>query len=380
GGHRPPLQEKVEGAFYVWTKNEIESALADDGPPFVFRYGVEEGGNAAPDADAHGELRGKNVLFERHTLAETAAKFGESEEKMRARLNFARTKLLAVRDRRPRPHLDDKITTAWNGLMISAFARGGQVLADAIYLQSAQRAATFLRENLYDANATTLARSYREGRSNVAGFADDYAFVIQGLLDLYEAFGESEWLRWAMDLQVTQDRLFYDAKHGGYFTTTGDDPSILLKMKDDSDSAEPAASSVSALNLARLGAMLDRAEYIKRAQATVQAFGTQLASYPSGLPQLLVAHDFLTGPIRQIVLAGDPGEFQNALRGIFLARTIVLFADGTAGQEFLASANDAITEMKPVRGKPAAYVCENFTCQAPVTDASALRKLCSGGL
>jgi uncharacterized protein YyaL (SSP411 family) len=230
----------AEGAFYVWSKAEIDSALGSHSGVFDFHYGVLPEGNAPADSDPLGEFNRKNILIERHTIAETAKQFHKSEDEVRRALERSRANLLALRVKRPRPHLDDKIITAWNGLMISAFARAAQIFDDADYLKAGTRAATFAREHLYDESGRVLARSYREGRG-VEGFADDYAFLIQGLLDLYEASFELSWLKFAIELQETQDRLFLDNKRGGYFGSAGQDSSILLRMKEDNDSAEPAA-------------------------------------------------------------------------------------------------------------------------------------------
>jgi uncharacterized protein len=396
GAHRAPLQKNAEGAFYVWTKQEIDDALGEDAPVFSFHYGVEENGNAPAGTDPHGEFVGKNILIERHSFAETAGfrstgvpprgptgvspvddKEEDSVERLLAR---SRQKLFSIRNKRPRPHLDDKIIAAWNGLMISAFARGAQVLDDASYLETATRAAEFIRANLYDESRQVLFRSYREGRGEVEGFADDYAFVIQGLLDLYEASFEIRWLKFALELQRQMDTLFWDNENGGYFTVTGHNRNILLRMKEDNDGAEPAASSVAALNLARLAAIRNDAELLARAKKTVNAFARQLAHFPSALPQMLVAFDFLEGSPRQIVIAGDSDspETKALLAEVhrhFLPNKVVLLADGAEGQGYLGETNEAIRAMSMVGRKPAAYVCENFTCKAPVTDMSELRNL-----
>jgi len=360
----------AEGAFYVWTKQEIDDALGDESPTFALHYGVEENGNVPTGADPHGELRGKNILIERHSPADGAQKS----------LAQSRQKLFSIRSKRSRPHLDDKIIAAWNGLMISAFARGAQVLDDMSYLETATRAAEFVRAKLYDESRKILFRSYREGRSEVEGFADDYAFVIQGLIDLYQASFEIRWLKFAVELQCQMDALFGDDKGGGYFAVTGHDTSILLRMKEENDSAEPAASSVAALNLARLAAIRNDPELLARAKKTVNAFARQLMHFPSALPQMLVAFDFLETPPRQIVVAGESSDsrMQELLREVqkhFLPHAIVLLADGSEGQNFLAEKNEAVRAMKPVDGKPAIYICEDFTCKAPVTDVQELRDL-----
>ncbi len=280
------LQKSAEGAFYVWTKKEIDSALGEAAEIFNFHYGVQSHGNAPEGSDPQDEFRGKNILIQRHTVAETAQHFRKPEEAVRDLLKQSREKLIAIRDKRPRPHLDDKIIAAWNGLMISAYARAAQVLDEPRYLEIAARGANFIRKQLWDASRKILYRNYREGRSNIEGFADDYAFVIQGLLDLYEASFDVEWLKLAVELQETQDRLFLDEKQGGYFSTSGKDESVVLRMKDDNDSAEPAASSVAALNLLRLSQFRDdpAAAGAERARKTIDAFAATLSHFPSAMP------------------------------------------------------------------------------------------------
>ena len=367
--------EHAEGAFYVWTKDEIDAALGAEAEIFNFHYGVEENGNAPAGADPHGEFVGKNILIERHTAAETAKQFGKKETEVRSALAAARAKLLTVRGQRPRPHLDDKIITAWNGLMISAFARAAQVLDDADYLAAAQNAARCVRTKLADKAGGTLVRNYRGGRSAVEGFADDYAFTIQGLLDLYEASFEVEWLKFALQLQETQDRLFLDPQHGGYFSGTGNDPSILLRMKEDNDGAEPAASSVAALNLLRLAQIRGDETLRVRAEKTIAAFSVTLTRVPSAMPQMLVALDASLSKPRQIVIAGarDAIGTRALLREVhqhYAPNRILLLADG---EPFLAEKLEALREIKKIDDKSTAYVCENFVCQAPVNDPAALR-------
>jgi uncharacterized protein YyaL (SSP411 family) len=372
--------EHGEGVFYVWTKKEIDAALGNAAEVFDFHYGVQSHGNAPEGSDPQDEFRGKNVLIERHTIAETAQHFRKSEDAVRDSLKQSREKLFVIRSKRPRPHLDDKIITAWNGLMISAFARGAQVLEEPRYLESATRAAAFIRTHLWDESKKTLYRSYRGGRSDVEGFADDYAFVIQGLLDLYGASFDIEWLKFAIDLQKTEDRLFFDQKSGGYFSTSGKDTSVVLRMKDDNDSAEPAASSVSALNLLRLAQIRGEKQWQGRAEKTIGAFHVTLSRFPSAMPQMLVALDFSSSKPRQIVIAGkkDAPETKALLTEVhrhFLLKTIILLADNSEGQKYLGEKIEAIRAMSMVDGKSAAYVCEDFTCKAPVTDPKALSEL-----
>jgi uncharacterized protein YyaL (SSP411 family) len=384
--------EHGEGAFYVWTEKQIDGALGDDSSVFKFHYGVQPHGNAPEGSDPQDEFRGKNILIERHTIAETAKHFKKSEDEARQSLARSRERLVSIRNRRPRPHFDDKIIAAWNGLMISAYARAAQILDEPRYLESATRATKFLRSNLYDEKSKLLFRNYRESRSNIEGFADDYAFVIQGALDLYEASFEVEWLKFAIELQQTQDRLFFDEKAGGYFSTSGKDKSVVLRMKDDNDSAEPAASSIAALNLLRLAQFRDDKKLEDRARKTIDAFAPTLSHFASAMPQMLVAVDYSLSKPHQVVIAGkinppkdgfavaNSNETKALLAEVhrhFLPRKILILADGGEGQKFFSEKNEAIRAMSPVDGKPAAYVCENFTCKAPVTDPKVLGSLLS---
>ena len=382
--HRAPLQkpETAEGAFYIWTKKEIDSVLGDATEMFDFHYGVQPHGNAPEGSDPQDEFRGKNILIERHPIAGTAKHFKKSEDEVRQSLARSREKLLSIRAKRPRPHLDDKIIASWNGLMISAYARAAQALGEPRYLAVATRATKFLRANLYDQSRNLLFRNYREGRSHIEGFADDYAFLIQGLIDLYEASFDVEWLKFALELQETQDRLFFDEKNGGYFSTSGKDSSVPLRLKDDNDSAEPAANSVAALNLLRLAQFRNDKQLQDRAKKTIDAFSATLSHFASAMPQMLVALNSSLSKPRQIVVAGkrDAPDTKALLAEVhrrFLPNKILLLADGGDGQRYLGEKLEAIRAMSMVDGKPAAYVCENFTCKAPVTDPKQLAQLLS---
>ena len=374
--------ETKEGAFYIWTKKEIDAALGRGAEIFDFYYGVQPNGNAPEGSDPQDEFRGENILIERHTIAETAQHFKKTEEEVANSLAQSRAKLISIRAKRPRPHLDDKIIAAWNGLMISAYARAAQILDEPRYMEIAARAAKFLKTNLYEEKGKLLYRNYRGARSDIEGFADDYAFVIQGLLDLYEASFDVEWLKFAVQLQETQDRLFFDEKKGGYFSTSGKDESVFLRIKDDNDGAEPAASSVAALNLLRLAQFRDDKQIAERARKTTDTFAATLSHFPSAMPQMLVALDYLLSKPRQIVIAGrkDAPETKILVREVnrhFLPKTVLCLADGAENQKYLGGQNEAIRGMSPIEGKPAAYVCENFTCKAPVTDPKELAELLS---
>jgi uncharacterized protein YyaL (SSP411 family) len=405
-----PAARHAEGAFYVWTQAGLAAVLGAEAPLFAAHFGVAEAGNVPERLDPAREFAGKNILAQRQPLATTAAAYGLTTEQANARILAALEKLRAVRARRPRPLRDDKIITAWNGLMISALAKAHQVLGSAAagpedengkeergrYLAAATRAAEFVRRELYDAKRGVLFRSWRGGRGTAEGFAEDYAFFIQGLLDLYEASFEIRWLQWAERLQETMDTLFLDAETGGYFNSAAGDPHLVLRLKEDYDGAEPAASSVAAMNGLRLAAVFDDGGGARgaagtrpplhrdRGRACIEAFRAQWSGAPQALPQLLCALELALDAPRHVVLAGDPrAEDFRALVAVLHEtpgpRRALLGADGGEGQRWLAERAPWLAEMKPVEGRATAYVCEEFACQAPVTAPAELRRLLNGG-
>jgi uncharacterized protein YyaL (SSP411 family) len=370
--------EHGEGAYYVWTSGEIDSLLGPHSTFFKQVYAIEPEGNSPAGSDPHGELKGKNTLVRRRSPAEAAALSSLGETASEALLFNCREKLLAARAQRPRPHRDDKILTAWNGLMISAFARGYTVLGKEPYLTAARNAALFVKSTLW--KDETLRRSYRKGPGEVPGFSEDYAFLIQGLLDLFEADFQPQWLAWALELQRVQDRLFWDASGGGYFSSASGDAAVLIRMKEDHDGAEPAASSVAARNLQRLAEFTGRADLRERASKTVQAFGAVLERAPAALPQMLQSLGGLQTPWRQIVIAGDLSAPDTrallaVVRRAHLPNTILLHAGSASGTKQLGERLEAASQMPPLGGRATAYVCKDFTCQAPVCEPEALEAL-----
>jgi len=373
--------EHGEGAFYVWGAKQIEQVLAPDtAAVFDFTYGVESSGNVPPERDFQGEFRNKNVLLMRHSLAETARKFGKSEPEVLRVLHGARQKLFAARSRRPHPPLDDKVLTAWNGLMISALARASQVLEEPRYLTAAESAARFVQVELYDSEKGHLRRRYRAGETAVDGFLDDYAFLVQGLIDLYEASFDVRWLSWAIQLQTKQDGLFWDSKNGGYFTTSGADPAILMQTREDYDGAEPSPNSVAAMNLLRLWQMTDRKEWKGKAQKAFAGFAKRLESRPEALPQLVAALDFSLSKPKQIIVAGQANApcTRALLRLVherYIPNKILLLADGGPGQKQLAQWLPFIHSVTQKQGRATAYICENYVCKLPTADPQVVARL-----
>ena len=372
-------EESGEGAFYVWSKKEILGVLGDEaGDLFCYYYGVEEAGNAP--FDPQNEFTGKNILYVAQSLAETSRKFGKSEDAARLILERSRKQLFDVRARRPRPHLDDKILTAWNGLMIGALAHASQVLDEPRYLQAAQRSAEFIFEHLYDPNSRTLRRRYREGEAKYEAHLDDYAFLTQGLLDLYEASLDFTWLQKAVDLTTSELELFWDHEHGGFFDTSGKDSSILTRLKEQYDGAEPTGNSVAAMNLLRLSEMTDNREWRTKAGQTISVFAGSLEAQPVVMPQMVAALDFSINKPKQIIIAGrhEDAETKKLLKEVFgryLPNKIILFADGAVQQKKLAAYLPFLATLSMVNGKPTAYICQDYVCQLPTSDLAIVAKL-----
>jgi uncharacterized protein YyaL (SSP411 family) len=376
--------DHAEGAFYVWTKAEIDHVLGHDRAQVLdYVYGVEADGNAA-GSDTSGELTGKNVLIEQHTPDEAAKEFNSNEGSVRELLDESRTVLLKVRSQRPRPSRDDKVVTSWNGLMISAFARGARVLNESQYLQTATKAAQFIEKNLYRQNDNKLLRTYRDGESKIDGLLDDYAFLIHGVIDLYEASFDIHWLDLAGTLQERQNASFWDEKGGAYFTTSGKDPNLLFREKGDFDGTEPNPNSISALNLVQLSWFFDNDHWRQMAEQTISAFHTQLSQSASSLPQMLVALGTLTSAPRQIVIAGRPDAADTSallqeVNRRYQPRAILILADGGPGQAFFTKKIEFFKDVHPIAGKATAYVCQNFVCQLPTSDLAVVSRQLDGG-
>jgi uncharacterized protein YyaL (SSP411 family) len=333
-------------------------------------------GNAPSDPQQ--EFTHKNLLYTARSIEEIASQTGRSREKVEEALSRARVTLLAVRNARPRPHLDDKVLTAWNGLMIAAFARAARVLdGGREYLAAAQRAAEFLRVRLWNGGTRTLLRRYRRGDAGVEGYAEDYAYLVFGLLELFQADGDPRWLEWALTLQRRQDELFWDQADGGWFSTTGHDASVLLRLKEDYDGAEPAASSIAVLNLLTLSHLTADPLMAQKIERTLAAFAGRATQMGRAVPMMLSALSTYHAGMPQLVLVGDEPGVQPLLevtRRRYRPSSVVVRVD-PAHRDALAELLPWTSGMTMRDGRPTAYMCRDFTCDAPVTTPDALRTL-----
>lgn len=369
--YRPADKEKREGAFYVWTLKEFQTILGERDADILARYyNVKDEGNVSPEHDAHDELIDQNVLAIISTPESLAKEFGLSVEDVKKILTEGRAKLLAHRNtERPRPALDDKIVLSWNGLAIGALARTSSALLSLdpekskLYLQSAQKATSFIKKELYNPTTHTLTRIYRGGPGDVPGFADDYAFLISGLIDLYEATFDDSHLEWADILQKKQIELFWDSEHLGFFSTPENQKDLIMRLKDGMDNAEPGTNSVTARNLDRLGALLEDESYVQRARDTAAAFEAEIMQHPFLFPGMMDA--VVAGKLgtRHVVITGE-GERVEKWLSRYRERPQVLGSVSRIGKgrgSWLKVRNQLVQSMD--EEKEGVMVCEQGACR-----------------
>ncbi len=368
---------KKEGAFYVWSDAEIAALLGADADVVRRRFGIVPDGNAPQDP--HGEFTGQNLLYTAHSVEEVAAASGRSAEEVVAILERARQILFDARARRPRPQLDDKVLTSWNGMMIAAFARAARVLPErpqaAAWLATARGAAQFIFDRLWNGSTGTLLRRYRDGDASIEAYAEDYSSLVWGLLELFQSDGDPAWLSWARALQAQQDARFWDGADGGWFSTTGRDPSVLLRLKEDYDGAEPSAGSVSVLNLLTLAHLTGDDAARAKAERTLGRYGSRAGRAGRVIPMMMAALSTWHAGAMQVVMLGAEADVK-ALRGE-AARHYLPFAvmvPVTPGdrQRELAATMPYVGAMQQRDGLATAFVCRDFACREPVTAPDAL--------
>ncbi len=363
-------KKKEEGAFYIWSFDEIKEILTDKEFEIANKYyGISEKGNISPQLDHFKVFTQKNIL-----LMNNSENFIDDDI-----IKTIQKKLFDYRNNRPRPHLDDKIIAAWNGLMISALARSAHAFQKPEYLEHATQAAEYIWKNLYDENQKILKRNYRITVSDTEGALSDYAFYIQSLLDLYESSGELKWLIRAIELQKLQDNKFLDTENGSYFSSL-DKEDLIIRMKEEYDGAEPAGVSVTLFNLIRLGQITQNKNLDQNAEKILSHNYRYLKNNPTAMPHLLSAFEFSKSSIKQIILAGDIDTTEmtsilNLINQKFLPNRIILYADGALGQEFLSKHNPEIKRMNPIKNITTVYLCHDFVCQLPTSDLKVISQL-----
>ncbi len=362
--------EGKEGTFYVWDTRQIKSILdKNEAEIFSNYYGITKKGNFE---------EGKTILNITASTEQLEKKLQKDRAAIENILANARLKIFTERQKRVRPHRDDKVITAWNGLMISSLAYGGAVLQEEKYTKAAERAAQFILDTLYENRR--LMRYYRNGRVVGLAFLDDYAFMIMGFLDMYEATFDAKWLIEAKGLSEQMTELFWDEKKGGFFLTGKDSEKLIAHTKPDADGAIPSGNSIAALALLKLGQLTMNQQFAEQGEKTLEAFSRQLEQSPGYSSVMLMALNFWFGPTQEIVIAGDADatdtkQMLKLVRSKFLPNAVVLFHEAGEAAETIEKIVPFLKGQVAIDGKATAYVCKNYVCKQPVSKTEALESL-----
>ncbi|MBI5968774.1 MAG: thioredoxin domain-containing protein, partial [Deltaproteobacteria bacterium] len=360
--------EGHEGVFYVWTPEEVKKILGPEmGDIFCRCYDIRPEGN----------FEGKSIPNLPLPLAQCAEREGKDPAELAKILEEARRALFAVRDTRIHPLKDDKILTAWNGLMIAALARGAQALDDPTYARAAGRAARFILERMRSPEGR-LYRRFRDGHLANPGYLEDYAFFIWGLLELYEATWDLDFLEAAVRLNRVMVELFWDDDQGGFFFTARDGEALITREKEIYDGAAPSGNSVALLNLLRLARITGETVWEETAERLLRVFAATVQGFAMGYTQFLNGLDWVVGPAREMVIAGDPEHptsqvMVRALHQAFLPNKVLLFKPPGPEGERLERMAPFVREMAPAPDGPQVYICEQYTCHRPLTAFSELQ-------
>ena len=360
--------EREEGFYFTWKPKEIDQILTDKQSQLVKQYyGVTD----------RGHLEGRSILHISDNLSKAAKSVGWSIQEAEKQLEKARQKMFTARNMRPLPLRDEKILTAWNGLMISAFVSGFLVLGDKIYLEQAKKSASFIWDQMYQRGE--LKRSWKNGRAYIAAYLDDYAFFISALLDLFESSGELHWLQKAMQLEKILEKDFEDKKQGGFFMTAHHYESLMAREKPVYDGAEPSGNAIAVFNLLRLWHLTGEKKYQQRAKKAIQSVASSLISNPVSFSEWMQALDFYHSRVYEIVLvlpdsvkqSGD-ALFQEIKKWYLPNRVLVVVHDSDVKkyQELLLP----LKGKKAMQGRSTAYICEEGACQLPTSDVGTLRE------
>jgi uncharacterized protein YyaL (SSP411 family) len=361
--------EGEEGKFYVWTPAEIESVLGkDEAELFNYVFGISEEGN----------FEGRNIPHRVKTWDQSARLLNVSMEDLRRRIAESSRKLYEARSRRVWPGRDEKILTAWNALMIAAFAQAGAAFGEPRYTQAAQRAADFLLKQMRSPDGRLFRTAAVDSPPKLNGYLEDYAFLIDALVELYQADFETRWLRAAAELAEVMVNQFWDAAGGGFFYTGVDHEKLITRSKDTHDGSTPSGNAMAAMALLKLGHLIGRKEFIEKGRQTLQAFRGAMADSPMSMGQMVCALDFFLGPEREMVILGQRGDPETervleAIRSGFRPNELTIFHDpgsGTAPAELLP-----MLEGRTMQGdRVTTYVCENQTCGLPLVGAEPIER------
>ncbi len=370
--------EGEEGKFYLWTQEEIQQVLESEEEDLVARvFNVEQNGNFLEQAT--GKRTGKNILHLGKPLGELASDLNLSQQDLQRRLDPILHKLFVHRENRIHPLKDDKILTDWNGLMIAALAKGAQAFDEPRYAKAAQCAANFVLMNMRQPDGRLLHR-YRDGQAGITANLDDYASLIWGLIELYEAIFDVGYLKAAIELNNAVLKHFWDHENGGFYLTPDDGEGLFIRKKEIYDSAVPSGNSVAMLNLLRLGRITADVNLEEKAAVIGRAFSKNVRQLPSAYTQLMVSVDFVVGPSYEVVIAGnseaaDTKAMLAALMWQFLPSKVVLLNPSEQESPQIGQFAKFTRYQTSIGNKATAYVCLNYDCRLPTTDINRMLEL-----
>lgn len=374
--------EGEEGLFYLWTLAELEATLGADDAALAARvFDCTAEGNYRDEAT--GKRTGRNILHLKRPLAELAQELGLESNALETRWESMRMRLFAAREQRIHPLKDDKVLTDWNGLMIAAFAAAARAFDDEALLVPAQRAADFCLRELRTPEGRLMKR-WRNGDAALPGLLDDHAFLVYGLVELFQADQDPRWLRAALELNDVQIRQFLDPELGGFFLAPSDGEALIVRGKEVYDGALPSGNSIAAHNLVRLARLTGDTELEELAALTVRAFSGGIGNQAASHTQLLAAIDFLVGPSFELVVAGeteaeDTHAALAALGRAFAPNAVTVHRPDGEAPEITRLAPYTAAQVSQA-GRATLYLCRNFACEAPTSDvASVVKKLVAGG-
>lgn len=358
--------EGEEGKFYVWTPREIEDVVGKDAAEiFCYVYDVTEPGN----------FEGHSILNLSKPIEVCAKIKGRNPEELRGELAASRGRLLAVRAHRVRPGRDDKVLVAWNGLMIDAMVKAAGALDEPRYLEAAEKAVAFILREMRRSDGRLL-HTWRAGRSKFDGYLDDYAALANALVSLYEATFTESYIDEAIALIEIMLKHFADSRAGGFFYTADDQEQLIARNKEMQDSSVPSGNALAAIVLVRLGKLTGRSEYLEAAEKTFRAATSLLDRAPTAAGQMLLALDMYLGPTPEIVLLGEPRNAETEavlreVRRIFVPNKVVALRSITSNMHRSAALDPLFAGKSPREPEPTMFICQNFTCQAPVNGRQA---------
>ncbi|MFO7676844.1 MAG: thioredoxin domain-containing protein [Thermoplasmatota archaeon] len=368
--------EGEEGKFYMWEYEELQQLLTPlEFDLIVTFYNIKKDGNFQPEM---GKKQKKNIFYQTMSIKDFALYYKITEKELLAHLEKIRNTLYNIRKKRIHPQKDDKILTDWNGLMIAALAKAAQVFENKTYIQTAEKALNFLLNNMMNGNGELLHR-YRKKDANISGYADDYAFLILGLIELYQATFNARYLRISLDLNEYLLHHFWDKKDGGLFFTSDTNEKLIARTKEIYDGAIPSANSVTFYNLTRLARITGNIELENKALELSKAFSVQIQKMPSGYTQLMVGLDFAIGPSYEIVIVGnkerkDTKKILQELHSTYLPNKVILLKELESTDISIEELVPFIKDYSQINNQATIYLCQNQHCQLPTTDSRKIKQ------